>query len=276
VDIIFLGRHTEVQERFRKHASAKLVKIEKLDPRAIRVDVEILAERNPRQAGQKERVELTVSSRGPVIRAEAAAEDRFAALDMAFSKLEAQLRRAHDRRKGRHGSHAAVRLIDLPESDLASAAELPAIRLGAGGGLLAGNGAAEAMATMAEAADAADAAPAEPEPEDVIPVDMQGDGPLLVREKFHAAAPMSIDQALFEMELIGHDFFLFADEKTGMPSVVYKRRGYQYGVIRLVDQLEEESLDQQALAQAAARASGQAGPAAGLSGGRQAADVPGR
>jgi ribosomal subunit interface protein len=235
VDIIFKGRHTEVLERFRRHAAAKLAKIEKLDQRAIRVDVEISAERNPRQAGHKERVELTVTSRGPVLRAEAAAEDRFAAMDMALAKLEAQLRRALDRRKGRHGAHAAIRLIDLPEADLASDAELPAIRLGAGGGLLAGH-AAEATAAMAAAAERADAIPpADPEPEDVVPIEMEGDGPLLVREKFHAAVPMSIDQALFEMELVGHDFFLFTDERSRMPSVVYRRRGYQYGVIRLME-----------------------------------------
>jgi ribosomal subunit interface protein len=294
VDIIFNGRHTEVQERFRKHATAKLTKIEKLDQRAIRVDVQILCERNPRQAGQKERVELTVSSRGPVIRAEAAAEDRFAALDMALAKLDTQLRRALDRRKGRHGAHAAVRLIDLPEADLASDAELPAIRLGRGGGLLAGEGAAQAMAEMAAAADAADvaeaaapaspAAPAEaagagakPEPEDLVPVEMEGDGPLLVREKFHAAAPMGIDQALFEMELVGHDFFLFADEKTGMPSVVYKRRGYQYGVIRLIDHSVDEQAEpatgQRPGGAARGLANGQAG--AGQPTKRQAADVPG-
>ncbi len=65
---------------------------------------------------------------------------------------------------------------------------------------------------------------------------MQGEGPLVVREKFHAAIPMNIDQALFEMELVGHDFFLFTDAGSGMPSVVYRRRGYQYGVIRLVDE----------------------------------------
>jgi ribosomal subunit interface protein len=278
VDIIFIGRHTEVQERFRKHATAKLTKIEKLDQRAIRVDVQICSERNPRQAGQKERVELTVATRGPVIRAEAAAEDRFAALDMALAKLEAQLRRALDRRKGRHGAHAAVRLIDLPEADLASEAEAPAIRLGRGGGLLAGEGAPQAMAEMAVAADAADEAEAaaEPEPEDLVPVEMEGDGPLLVREKFHAASPMSIDQALLEMELVGHDFFLFADEKTGMPSVVYKRRGYQYGVIRLVD----EPMDEQAEPVGRAPGTGQQGLGNGQGDlgqrtGRQAADISG-
>jgi ribosomal subunit interface protein len=241
VDIIFTGLHTEVMERFRNHATAKLIKIEKLDPRAIRVDVEVSCERNPRISGQKERVELTVASPGPILRAEAAAEDRFAALDLALAKLDAQLRRALDRRKGRHGAHAAVRLTDLPEADLASDAERPAIRLGAGGGLLAGNG-REALAKMAAAADAADRASqeeaerAEAEAADVVPVHMEGDGPLVVREKYHAAVPMTIDQALFEMELVGHDFFLFVDDKTSLPSVVYKRRGYQYGVIRLVEE----------------------------------------
>ncbi len=234
VDIIFKARHTEVLERFRTHATAKLVRIEKLDSKAIRVDVEVLEEHNPRLSDQKERVELTLISRGPKIRAEAAAEDRFAALDMALAKLESRLRRACDRRKDRHGAHAAVRLGDLPETDLASDAELPAIRLGAGGGLLAGRGAAEAMATMADAADRADSsAPAAVEPEDLVTVE-ESDSPLVVREKFHAAAAMSLDQALFEMEMVGHDFFLFTDAAVGLPSVVYRRRGYQYGVIRLV------------------------------------------
>jgi ribosomal subunit interface protein len=239
VDIIFKARHTDVRERFRTHASAKLAKIEKLDGKAIRIDVQITAERNPRQADRRERVELTVTSRGPAIRAEAAADDRFAAFDLAFDKLESRLRRLCDRRKGRHGAHAAVRLTDLPEADLASGAELPAARLGRGGGLLASNG-AQALAAMAAAADAADAASSAAEPAEdqarEVEIDMQGDGPLVVREKFHAAAPMSIDQALFEMELVGHDFFLFSDVGCGMPSVVYRRRGYQYGVIRLMEE----------------------------------------
>jgi ribosomal subunit interface protein len=239
VEVIFVALHTDVQERFRKHATAKLARIEKLESRAIRIDVQVSAERNPRQSGTREQVELTVVSRGPAIRAEAAAEDRFAALDIALAKLESRLRRSCDRRKGRHGSHAAVRLSSVPEADLASDAELPALRLGAGGGLLAGKGAAEAMAKMAAAADEAEASPPEADPEDLVEIDMEGDGPLVVREKFHAATAMSIDQALFEMELVGHDFFLFVDAASGLPSVVYRRRGYQYGVIRLVGEQAE-------------------------------------
>ncbi|MGH3302852.1 MAG: ribosome hibernation-promoting factor, HPF/YfiA family, partial [Streptosporangiaceae bacterium] len=130
MDIIFKARHTDVRQPFRKHASAKLARIEKLDGKATRIDVQITAEPNVRDADRRERVELTVTSRGPAIRAEAAADDRFVAFDQAFAKLESRLRRACDRRKGRHGAHAAIRLTDLPEADVASDAELPAIRLG--------------------------------------------------------------------------------------------------------------------------------------------------
>ena len=113
MEITFKGRHTSVPERFRRHASAKLAKLEKLDHNAIRVDVEVSTERNPRQADRSERVELTVRSRGPAIRAEAAADDRYAALDLAFIKLEGRLRKAAERRK--------VRLVELAEPRLARA-----------------------------------------------------------------------------------------------------------------------------------------------------------
>ena len=233
MDIIFRGRHTDVLDRFRKHATAKLAKIGKLDQKAIRIDVEVSTERNPRQSDRRERVELTISSRGPVIRAEAAAEDRYAALDMAYSKLESRLRRAGDRRKCRHGAHAATRLMDLPNADDAQTRR---------------PGARPApedvpMPREAEPEDppsASRGAPAGgPAADDIVPIEMEGDGPLVVREKFHVARPMAIDQALFEMELVGHDFFLFRDLGDGCPSVVYRRQGYQYGVIRLVEEATE-------------------------------------
>ena len=255
MNIIFKGRHTDVLDRFRRHATAKLAKIGKLDQKAIRIDVEVSAERNPRQSGRRERVELTISSRGPIIRAEAAAEDRYAALDMAFAKLESRLRRAGDRRKGRHGGHsAAVRLIDLPVADDAAAA-VPGPR---------------------PEPDTGDAAPDDQQPshdaeaggahaDDVVPIQMQGDGPLVVRQKYHAASPMAIDEALFEMELVGHDFFLFRDAEDGRPSVVYRRRGYQYGVIRLVEEVTDDPAGQPPGRAALSRTNGQPARAAVIS-----------
>ena len=217
MNIIFKGRHTDVLERFRRHATAKLAKLGKLDSRATRIDVEVSAERNPRRSQRRERVELTISSRGPAIRAEATAEDRYAALDQAFTKLENRLRRAGDRRKCRHGAHAAARRPDVP-----NAGEEP--------------GPGDLPAAPRDAADAGGAEDDAAAADDVVPIEMEGDGPLVVREKFHVARPMAIDQALFEMELVGHDFFLFRDVEDGRASVVYRRRGYQYGVIRLVEE----------------------------------------
>lgn len=218
MDIVFKSRHTNLQERFRQHATAKLSKLEKLDHRMIRLDVEVSKEHNPRQNGRSERVELTIRSRGPAIRAEAAADDRFTALDLALAKLESRLRRACDRRKARHSSHETVR---LPAS--ANGQEPPERAAAAPGGTE--DEWAEPSAAEAEPAEAAD----------LVPIEMEGDGPLVVRQKVHAASPMTIDQALFEMELVGHDFYLFRDKESGCPSVVYRRCGYRYGVIRLVE-----------------------------------------
>jgi ribosomal subunit interface protein len=248
VNIIFKGRHTVVLERFRRHATDKLAKLGKLDSRATRIDVEVSTERNPRQSPKRERVELTISSRGPAIRAEAAAEDRYAALDMAYAKLESRLRRAGDRRKCRHGGHA-VRRSDQPAASDA-AAEVPE----------AGEEATRAVPEDAEGSAEGSAEGEGPQADDVVPIEMEGNGPVVVREKFHVARPMAIDQALFEMELVGHDFFLFRDAEDGRACVVYRRRGYQYGVIRLVEQMADDEAGGAALSQS----NGQSGKAAEL------------
>ncbi|KPI21731.1 sigma 54 modulation protein/ribosomal protein S30EA [Actinobacteria bacterium OK074] len=210
MDIVVKGRKTEVPERFRKHVAEKLKleKIQKLDGKVISLDVEVSKEPNPRQADRSDRVEITLHSRGPVIRAEAAASDPYAALDLATDKLEARLRKQHDKRCARRG---AKRL---------SAAEVPDHVPGAA--TLNGNGGVVH----------------EEEPDDVPTkrigsLEVKGDGPLIVREKTHAASPMPLDQALYEMELVGHDFYLFVDSETKQPSVVYRRHAYDYGVIHL-------------------------------------------
>jgi ribosomal subunit interface protein len=216
VDIIFHGRRTSVQERFREYATAKLSKIVKLDQKTISVDVEVTLERNPRQSSQRERVELTLYSRGPVMRAEAAADDRFMALDRALAKLETHVRRACDRRKARNSGHALT-------TEMGTVPALPGEAVVAGG-----NGSAQASESDWPETDL--------ELDGIVPIPMEGDGPLVVREKYHSATPMTIDRALHEMELVGHDFFLFRDETCHLPSVVYRRQGYNYGVIRLVEE----------------------------------------
>jgi len=227
MDITFKGRHTSVPERFRRHAAAKLARLEKLDHKAIRIDVEVCSERNPRQADRSERVELTIRSRGPAIRAEAAADDRYVALDLAFAKLEARLRRACERRKGRRSD------VSIRSAEVLTAVAAPSTAYGAA--VSDGAGAREEAVAL-EYAGAAGPEQADEPVSGLVPIQMEGDGPLVVREKFHSSRPMTIDQALLQMELVGHDFYAFHDSDCGKFSVVYRRRGYDYGVVRLVEE----------------------------------------
>lgn len=242
MEIVITGRRTEVSERFRQQAEEKLAKVTQFAPRAHRVDVELSHERNPRQADICMKVEITVLDKGPVVRAEACAEESSAAFDIAFGKLLERLRRLGDRRKVHHGRQTPASLRARPGS-------VPDVLFPSGGVADAGvNGASSGAAgagtaTLTERREetypAADPTESRAADADGVP-DLAhiaegefADGPLVIRAKEHPAAPMTLDQALYEMELVGHDFFLFIDAPTGRPSVVYRRHGYHYGVIRL-------------------------------------------
>jgi ribosomal subunit interface protein len=218
VEIVVSGRHTEVPERFRRLAEEKLLKIGQLAPKAHRTDVELSHERNPRQSQNCEKVEITVRGKGPVIRAEASAEDPAAALDLAFGKLLERLRRTRDRRKVHHGRQTphSVRLAPTDASPDGAAPAGPA------GTALDEVGDGIVEPGQGAGADGADG-----------PEGTDGASPVVIRAKDHDASPMTLDQALYEMELVGHDFYLFVDAESGRPSVVYRRRGWNYGVIRL-------------------------------------------
>jgi ribosomal subunit interface protein len=195
MEIVVRGRHMEVSDRFREHVAQKLSKIERYDGKCHRVDVEVSQESNPRLADQAIRVEITCHGKGPVIRAEAAADEKHAALDIAYGRLVERLRRAADRRHDHHRSQ---------------------------GRAFAERVHAAAVTSLPPAPDGGDAS------------DETADtGPFIVREKTHRAPAMNLDQALYEMELVGHDFFLFHDTESGTPSVVYRRKGYDYGVLHL-------------------------------------------
>ena len=202
MDIVLKSRHLELTDRFRDHVQEKLARLEKHDHRVIRVEVEVDKERNPRLQDRAIRVQLTAFSKGPVIRAEAAAEDKVAALDLAIDKMATQMRRAADRRRVHRGRRTPTSV-------------------------------SQALAGIAPEPDGAAEAETDEHTRTVGPITVVGDGPLVVREKVHVADPMTLDQALYEMELVGHDFFLFVDKETERPSVVYRRRGYDYGVICL-------------------------------------------
>ncbi|SCG42897.1 ribosome hibernation-promoting factor, HPF/YfiA family [Micromonospora halophytica] len=210
MDIVVKGRNVEVPDHYRVHVAEKLAKIERYDHKLIRVDVELFHERNPRQSDICQRVEITCVSRGPVIRAEACTNDFYSALDAAIAKLDTRLRRAADRRRVHRGRHA-------PISVAAATADLPVADLD-GPGLATLNG--RSATAVAE--------------RDEEPADEYDEQPWhIARAKVHPAEPMTVDDALFQMELVGHDFYLFHDKETGRPSVVYRRHAYDYGIISL-------------------------------------------
>jgi hypothetical protein len=88
-----------------------------------------------------------------------------------------------------------------------------------------------------------DGEPADAATPDESPIPADGDSPIEVRKKVHATMPMALDQAMYEMELVGHDFYLFHDIDSDRPSVVYRRRGWSYGVIHLDVAAQDQALD---------------------------------
>jgi ribosomal subunit interface protein len=230
VDIIVKGRRTGVSDKFRRHVEHKLAKLHKWDHKnMMSVDVEVSKERNPKLADHRERVELTIRSAGPVVRGEAAADDRYTALDLALDRIESRLRKVADRRKVHKGSRSLV-------SVAAATAQLPTEQQPLGEVLQPADTeqrGEEAVPRIEEELDGSALGSALTG--DFVELDTKGDAPVIVREKFHHAAPMTIDQALMEMELVGHDFYLFRDKEQGSPSVVYRRKGFNYGVLRLME-----------------------------------------
>ncbi len=213
MDIHVVGRHTKVSEEFREKVTEKVKKIESLDSRASRVDVHVVHERNPRLSNECERIELTVYGAGAVIRAEAAAEDRAVALDLASDRIVERLRKQHERRAHRHQGKVSV----------GQAASLAVVE----GEETRDRGEAVASVERWEGA-----------PEDATREIPLAGTPIVIRSKTHAGVPMTISDAIDQMELVGHDFYLFHDAESGLPSAVYRRRGWTYGVIHLEADVE--------------------------------------
>ena len=196
MDIVVTGRRITISPELKELVTERVASVERLRDRVIRVEVEFSAAENTKDPADAITVQLTLRSRGPVVRAEANASDKMAAFELALDRLKAQLRKAADRRKTHRGLRAASVADAQP---------------------------------MAESNSAGD----EIESHTVAGLVVTGDGPLVVREKEFDAEPLTLAQALDEMELVGHDFFLYKDAESGRPSVVYRRKAYNYGVIHL-------------------------------------------
>jgi len=206
MEINITARNLSVSDRFREYVAERSHKVEQLAHKVQSLEIKVTRHDHSRNSGPEDQVELTVFEPGHVIRAEAHAADKFSAFDIAFGKLAERLRRAADRRKVHHGAHGTVGTSELTANDFA-ALDIHAVD----GDLLLGRKGAEV--------------------EDDGP-DL-GHSPVVIRRKEFAGEPMSVDDALYHMELVGHDFYLFLDRETNKPSVVYRRKGWNYGVLTL-------------------------------------------
>ncbi len=206
MEVKITARNLTVSDRFREYVSDRTHKVEQLAHKVQSLDIKVTRHDHSRNSGPEDQVELTVFEPGHVIRAEAHAGDKFAAFDIALGKLSERLRRASDRRKVHHGHHGSIGTSELTAHDFAELDIRPAdsdVLLG--------------KTPPAETPQAPD----------------MGESPVVIRRKEFEATAMTVDDALYHMELIGHDFYLFLDSETGKPSVVYRRKGWNYGVITL-------------------------------------------
>ena len=198
MEVIVSGRHCHVSDDVRAQVEDRLSGVEKLKDRVQRAEVVFTAQGTKGPKDQAMTCEITLRAKGPVVRAVGQAEDKMVAFDMAADRLRTQLVKAADRRRSRRGLRVSQVLDVLPEESTDDAPDI--------------------LTTRTIAGD----------------VEVTGDSPIYVKEKIFQAVPLTLAQALDEMELVGHDFFLYLDQDSKRPSVVYRRKkGYNYGVIHL-------------------------------------------
>ena len=207
MEIAISARNLTVSDRFREYVAERAHKVEQLTHRVHDLTIKVTRHDHSKTSGPEDQVELTVHGDGQIVRAEAHAGDKFAAFDIAFGKLTERLRRAADKRKVHHGRHGSPGTSELTASDFASLDVTP-IDLD----VLIGKTEADV---------------------DGDDVEELGQSPIVIRRKTFKDEPMTVDDALYRMELVGHDFYLFHDSATDKPTVVYRRKGWNYGLITL-------------------------------------------
>ncbi|UAJ80595.1 ribosome-associated translation inhibitor RaiA [Leifsonia sp. ZF2019] len=221
MDINIIGRNLGITDRFREYATEKSDKIAHLAERAISLEIKV-SRHNEKLGGQNgdDRVELTLVGPKAVVRSEATGTDKYAAFDIALGKLLERVRRAKDRRKVHRGQHRPTSLREA-STDGFSAVGLAAAPVAVLDQVRTGSvPVVQDSEATEEAAD-------------------EEYSPVVIRKKVFASLPMTVDDALYYMELVGHDFYLFVDQETQRPSVVYRRKGWDYGVIALDDDADE-------------------------------------
>ncbi|MEX1078708.1 MAG: ribosome-associated translation inhibitor RaiA [Homoserinimonas sp.] len=209
MEISINGRNVGITDRFRDYATEKSEKIAHLAEKAQAFQIRVSRHNEKNGTVGDDRVELTLIGPGPLVRAESNGSDKYVAFDLALDKLIQRVRRAKDRQKVHRGQHRPTSLQEASSGGFGVVDITPA--------------APELMDKVRTGSIPVQDAEEEEEPW----------SPVVIRKKVFPAQPMTVDDALYRMELVGHDFYLFVDAETDRPSVVYRRKGWDYGVIGL-------------------------------------------
>lgn len=212
MEITVTARNLGVTDRFREYATEKAEKVAHLAEKAIAFEIKVSRHHETRGSSGDDRVELTLIGPGPLVRAEAANSDKYVAFDLALDKLVERVRQAKDRGKVHRGKHRPTSLHEATADGFSRMGLTPA-----------SPEVIEAVTTGSVPLPTAEQLAEEDE----------AYSPVVIRTKVFAASAMTVDDALYNMELVGHDFYLFIDAETHRPSVVYRRKGWDYGVIGL-------------------------------------------
>jgi ribosomal subunit interface protein len=213
MEISVTGRNVGITDRFRDYATDKADKVAQLATKALALEIKV-SRHNEKASGQAgdDRVELTLIGPGPLVRAESTGGDKYVAFDLAVARLLERIRRAKDRKKVHRGQHRPTSLHEASSADFSTLGVVPA---------------------AAETLDAVRTGSVPTVQQDSAEEEDEVYTPVVIRKKVFASTPMTVDDALYYMELVGHDFYLFIDSETERPSVVYRRKGWDYGVIGL-------------------------------------------
>lgn len=212
MDITITGRGVGIPDRFEDYVTEKSDKVAQLAEKALALEIKLFRHHETNGTSGDDRVELTLIGPGPIVRAEASAGDKYAAFDLALEKMLERIRQAKDRRKIHRGQHRPVSLQEATS-----------------------NG--RVMDVVPASADVIDAVSTGSIP--VASAEEPAWSPVVIRHKVFPATRMTQEDAVDHMELVGHDFFLFIDAVTDRPSVVYRRKGWDYGVIGLEESADE-------------------------------------
>jgi ribosomal subunit interface protein len=216
MEISINGRNVGITDRFRDYATEKSEKVAHLAPKGLAFEIKVSRHNEKNSGAGDDKVELMLIGPGPLVRAESTGSDKYVAFDLAFDKIVERIRRAKDRRKVHRGLHRPVSLQEASNDGFSGTDITPA--------------SPEVIERTATGSIPVQAAP-EPGEDDWSPV--------VIRKKLFSSSPMSVEDALYFMELVGHDFYLFIDSEHNRPSVVYRRKGWDYGVIGLDDNAPE-------------------------------------